>query len=204
MGFGYSNLNVVFNGGITPGPGQGGMSESEVKKLIQEELEAATAEINKSIVEIETEVSSIEAANKAQDESISGLESDVEDISTRLANVEKGGTGVDEEAVKAIIEEQLNEGGAIHEALEEATFESNDVVYVKTYEDLPKEGRVGTIYIVDETDTSYHWSPGSIFEGDEVEGHYDSIAGAVSAVDIEGNTAIIEPMTNEDIADIFK
>ena len=201
MGFGYSNLNMFLNGGS---PGQGGMSESEVKKLIQEELDAATAEINKSIVDIETEVSSIEAANKAQDEVILGLEGDVEDISTRLSNVEQGGSGVDEEAVKAIIEEQLGEGGAIYDALEEATFESNDVVRVNTFADLPEEGKQGTVYIVDETDTSYHWSPGSIFEGDEVGGHYDSIAGSAVVVDAEGNQVSVEPASPEAIDDIFK
>ena len=196
MGFGYSNLNIVFNGGITPGPGQGGMSEDEVKKLIQEELETATAEINKSIVEIETEVSSIEAANKAQDESILGLESDVEDISIRLTNIEKGGSGINEEAVKAIIEEQLNDGGVIHEALEEATLDADDVVRVATVADLPEVGREGTLYIVDDTDSSYHWSPES--------NQYDVIANASVAVDEEGNIVPITPITDEDISNILK
>lgn len=207
MNFGYSNINKLFSGEITPGTG--GLSEYEVKQLIKNELDPVVADMNSqlesitsNITVVENEISVIETVNTQQTTLIEGMESDVEDLAQRITNLESGSTttpGVDEDAVKAIIEEEISQGGSIYKAIEEIHKKNEEVVYVEYYEDLPAEGVVGTIYIVDETDTSYHWSPGL----EDAEGHYDPIASSVIAVDESGNPEVIMPSGEEDIEDIF-
>lgn len=206
MNFGYSNINKLFSGEITPGTG--GLSEYEVKKLIQEKLKEVTADIdekftdvNSSISTIENSITSIESKNLSQDTSILGFEKDIEDISERVEKLENGSidVGIDEEAVKEIINAELKEGGMIYTTVDDFYKTHEEVIYLEKYADLPEEGAIGTLYIVDETDTSYHWSPGL----EELEGHYDPVASSVIAVNEEGEQEVIMPSTEKDIDNIF-